>query len=126
MTYYRRLDDEQTRMPEPNLDPPEYREFTERELAAARDDLLETFVTLGKKWGNWHLWDFLELEIDKNPRFAQELAEVNGGLYVFHGSTYTLAMDKFYRAIVTKHLTDDLIRERAEEIEADSDDRGEE
>lgn len=107
------------------LIPPEQREFTEAELARAREDLIDDFVTHGRtitSWSReWSLADFIDMEINAASNFPECLASVNGGLYSGAGAGFVLALDAFYRAIVAKHLPDDLIEERAEEIEADSD-----
>ena len=122
MTYYRGMDGEMQRVPERSLDQPDEPELTQAQLDEARDDLLETFVTHGKEWGEWSLADFIDLEIDDDSRgFAERLATVNGGLYAAGGATFTLALDKFYREIILRHLTEDQIRERAEEIDAVAD-----
>ena len=122
MTYYRGIDGTEQRLPERDLNPPELREFTQAELDAAREDLIDNFVTQGRELGDWSLADFLDLEIDDDSRkFAETLATMNGGLFREGGACFQMALDAWYREIVARHLPEDMISERAEEIDAEGD-----
>lgn len=92
------------------------RELTDAELAAAKEALIDDFITHGIEIGDWSLADFIDLEINAEPRrFAERLAAVGGGLFKEGGACFVMALDEFYRGIVAKHLPEDLITERAME-----------
>ena len=116
MTHYRNLRDEQQRVPERDLNPPDDQGFEpdESDLKQARGELAER-IAGGEKVGKLDLEACLEAENEADSvAFVGDIATLFAKLYAPYGtSSFWCACDRYIERIAAKHISDEDVMDRA-------------